>query len=559
MSQLQTLIWLKWSLFRNSLRSSKAVANRIATVLGMLAALTLALLVATGLGIAAYVLTSPGVGVTATHARRAAAAGLPTAEFVFFSILALNFLLWSTLPLSIGSSRQFDPGSLLLYPVSLGKLFALDFISEIASLQAVFAIPAILALGIGAGLAQKNLVGGILISLAAALFGMALSKWISISVGSLLRRKRTRGETILALMGLVAGLGGALFGQIAPVLLRHAESISWLRWTPPGAIAYALSHGLRSGYTTSYTLALLAVIAYTSGLIAVAYWLSRRAILGGGKPRSLRVKSEVPDTGAYTGWEIPLLPPALSAVVEKELRYLIRNAQVRTLFLAPLILLVVRFMNRRRFGQPGSSAFGSAFFKYGEGLMSTMGVLYVFLILAGLFCNQFALEHSGMRTLILSPVDRKLVLLGKNIAISTLALVFSAGLLLINELVFRDLTVGALLFTALSFSIFVFLISAVGNSFSMRFPKRMKFGKRLNSSGVVGLLMIPLVFTLILPPLAATAAGYVSQSLLVEYVTLAVLAAFSLGLYLLLINSQGDSLQRRELEILEAVNDPGND
>lgn len=556
MSQLLTLIWLKWSLFRNSLRSSKAIANRIASVFGMLAALALSLLVALGLGAAAYFLTSPDTGVAGMQAHRAGATGLPAAEFIFFSILALCYLLWSTLPLSIGSNRQFDPGNLLLYPVSLRKLFALDLISEVASLHSVFAIPAILALGIGAGLAQKNLAGGLLIALLAAMFGIALSKWISISLGSLIRKRRTRGETLLALLGLIAALGGALFGQIAPVLFRHAKSISALRWTPPGAIAYALTHGLRTRNMPGYTLAVLAITGYTASLIAIAYWLSRRAILGGGRPSRVRVKPRVVDSGAYTGWEIPLLPPALSAVVEKELRYLMRNAQVRTLTLAPLILLVVRFANRRRFGQ--TSTFATGFSKYSEGLMATVGVLYVFLILGGLFCNQFALEHAGMRTLILAPVDRRILLLGKNIAMSTLALAYAGGLLLVNELVFRDLTLNALLYTGISFSIFVSLMSVVGNSLSLRFPKRMKFGKRLNASGVAGLVMLPTVCALTLAPLAATAVGYVWQSLLLEYVTLASLAALSIGFYLFLIDSQGDSLQRRELEILEAVNDPGN-
>ena len=71
--------------------------------------------------------------------------------------------------------------------------------------------------------------------------------------------------------------------------------------------------------------------------------------------------------------------------------------------------------------------------------------------------------------------------------------------------------------------------------------------------------MIPTILALTLAPLAATAAGYVAQSLLIEYVTLAVLAALSITFYLFVIDSQGDTLQRRELEILEAVNDPGND
>jgi hypothetical protein len=560
MRQLTTLIWLKWTLFRNSLRSSKAVVNRIATVLAMLIALGLALLVALGLGVAAYALTSPEVGLHNFQPRtRAGDPVIPSAEFIFFSILALCYLLWSTLPLSIGSSRQFDPGNLLLYPISLRKLFALDFVSEIAGLQSVFAIPAIIAIGAGAGLAQGKLAGGILIALVACTFGIALSKWISISVGSLIRKKRTRGETLLALIGVIAGLGGALFGQIAPVLFRHADSISTLRWTPPGALAYALTLGLHDGHAMGFALALAAVSAYTVILIAISYWLSRRAILGGGRRRRARPTSIKPAVENYTGWEIPMMSPGLSAIVEKDLRYVMRNAQVRMMTLMPLILIVVRIMNRRRFDQAGSSSstFATEFFKYGQGLMATGGMLYVFLILAGLFCNQFAFERGGMRMMILSPVDRKTILLGKNIAISTVALIFSAGLLTVNELVFGDITLGALLFAVLSFLTFVPLMSVMGNWLSVRFPKRMKFGKRLNVSGVVGLLLIPMIVVLALPPLAATAAGYVAQSLLIEYATLAVLAVLAIGFYLLLLNTQGESLRQRELEILEAVNDPG--
>jgi len=63
MSQLATLIWLKWALFRNSMRKSKAAINRLASALTMLAALSLSLLIAVGLGVAAYALTAPGVGL----------------------------------------------------------------------------------------------------------------------------------------------------------------------------------------------------------------------------------------------------------------------------------------------------------------------------------------------------------------------------------------------------------------------------------------------------------------------------------------------------------------
>src|SRR5262245_12473422 len=112
MSQLLTLLWLKWTLFRNSMRSSKSLVNQLATVVGMLAALALALVVATGLGAAAYFVTSPTAGEVFRHSVSTAArqsptvepATLPKAEFIFFSILAFLYLMWATVPLSIGSS-----------------------------------------------------------------------------------------------------------------------------------------------------------------------------------------------------------------------------------------------------------------------------------------------------------------------------------------------------------------------------------------------------------------------------------------------------------------------
>ena len=103
------------------------------------------------------------------------------------------------------------------------------------------------------------------------------------------------------------------------------------------------------------------------------------------------------------------------------------------------------------------------------------------------------------------------------------------------------------------------MIAVVGNAISIRFPKRMKFGKRMNVSGAAGLLLIPIIILLSLPPLAAAAAGYIAQSWLVEYATLALLAVIAVGTYLLVIGSQGEALQRREVEILEAVSEPSDE
>ena len=562
MNHLLTLIWLKWTLFRNSLRSTKAVVNSIATVLGMLLALAFALLIAFGLGAAAYALSSPEIMTHITQRNpRSAVESLPSAQFIFFSILSFLYLMWATLPLSVGSNRQFEPGRLLMYPISLRKLFALDFVSETVNFQSIFAIPAIIALGIGAGLGTGMLAWSLIVCFFAAVFGLALSKWLAISVGSMMRRKRGRAESLIALLGVALGLGGAVIGQVAPALFKYAESFRGLRWTPSGAVAVALTTGLAEGGGADYFLALATLAGYSIILVWAAFWVARRAALGlGGSRRDAKRRVETANA-SYAGWQISGLSGELTAVIEKELRYVLRNAQARLMVLMPLILIVLRVVNTNRFGSEAPSSkvpFGSELLIYGEGLIATGGVLYVFLILTGISCNLFAFEENGMRALILSPVPRAKILAGKNIAVTLMAFLFSCALLVVNQIIFRDLTVRALLFAALSFIVFAGLMAIIGNGLSIRFPKRMKFGKRMNVSGATGLLLIPIIILLALPPLGATAAGFIAQSWLVEYATLALFAVLAVGAYLLLIGTQGEALQRREVDILEAIREPSD-
>jgi hypothetical protein len=556
MSQLLTLIWLKWRLLRNSLRSSKAVVNRVASILGMLIALFLALIVAAILVFAAYGLSQPdalGNAFRRTATRDVSASA--SAEFIFFSMFGLIYLMWATVPLSIGGSKQFDAGKLLMYPITLRKLFAVDFLSELTTLHSVFAIPAVIAICVGVAFGTGHTTAALLVAFPAILFGVALSKWLSTTIGLLLRRKRARGETLVALIGAVAGLGAAVLGQIAPVLFKHAESFRSLRWTPPGAAAYLLVGPANDAL--GYALAFITLSAYGVALIIATYLIARRAALGMEGRRRQKAAVVAETTTGYSGWQLPLFSTELSAVVEKEVRYAMRNAQVRMMALMPLVLLVVRVMNRQKWW--GNATPSGGFITYGSGLLATGGVLYVFLILAGLSCNHFAFEEGGMRTLILSPVDRRKILLGKNIAITLLALIFATILLTLNTIVFRDFDASTLLFVGLSFVSFAALSAMMGNWLSIRFPKRMRFGKRLNVSGVAGLLLIPMVIVLGTPPVLATLVGLFMSSLLYEHLALFVFAVLSIGLYLLMLNFQGRSLAKREIDILEAVREPSDE
>src|ERR1044072_5278176 len=339
------------------------------------------------------------------------------------------YLMWATLPLSLGGSKQFDAGKLLMYPITLRKLFAVDLISEFTTLHSVFLVPAVLALCIGAGLGSGNLPTSLIAIVPGILFGVALSKLLSTIIGSILRRKRSRGETIIALIGAIAGLGMAAVSQVAPILFKHAESFRSLRWTPPGAAAFLLMADVTTD-PLPYAVAFVTLSAYAIALLIATYWIARRAALGLERRQKQKTAARITGDVGYAGWQVPFLLPALSAVVEKEERYALRNAQVRMMALMPLIIIVIRMVNRQRFGTVGRGV-SSGFLTYGSGLLLIGGLVYVFLILAGLSSNQFAFVEGGMRTFILSPVDRRKILLGKNIVLILIALVFASALLIL--------------------------------------------------------------------------------------------------------------------------------
>ena len=124
----------------------------------MLVALVLSLIVALVLGVAAYALSQPealGDRVAPNRPSELFQAQPPpsSSSFPFSEFM---YLMWATVPLSIGGSKQFDAGKLLMYPITLRKLFAVDFISELTTLHSVFAVPAVLAICIGAGLGIRQ-------------------------------------------------------------------------------------------------------------------------------------------------------------------------------------------------------------------------------------------------------------------------------------------------------------------------------------------------------------------------------------------------------------------
>ncbi|HEY9401046.1 MAG TPA: hypothetical protein VIQ24_00030 [Pyrinomonadaceae bacterium] len=559
-AQLGALVWLKWRLFINAMRSKRGAANRAASALGTLAALVLSLMLSTGLGVGAYFIVRNRSGTRASRFAQDLSTGASVESlFLLFGMASMIYLVWATAPLSFGGGNEFDPGRLLLYPVSLRKLFALDLLSELTSLASIFAAPAIFALSLGAGLAHGRIAGALVVAVCATLFGMSLAKLLSTCLNVLMRMRRTRGEALLAVLGIVGALSGLALGQSDRLFAHFGHFPSALRLTPMGAMAAALAGG--AGLNSNYLLSLAVLLAYTLVALIATYKIARYALEGSGGGRRARdSRVEAGGTGAKAwGWRLPFGSEELSSVFEKELRYAMRNAQLRTMAAMPIIMtLSFKLIGSRRGGGfGGSNAPGAGFFAgvvpYMEGAGAALSVLYVFLITSALSANLFGYEAGGMRAYVLAPIARRTILAGKNLAGFAVSLVFAVAVVAVNALLYRDLTPRALLFTLLCFVFFAATTATVGNLFSLRFPRRLQFGKRMNASGMAGLLLLPVFLCISAAPALAVLGGYIAQSLLIEYVILAAFAAASVVVYLLSLTRQGRLLAERELDILEAV------
>ncbi len=551
-AQLGALVWLKWRVLRNSLRSRRGAANRAASAVGTLAAAALSLLFAAGMGAAGYWLARATDPAHAVAARGDAVQPM----LLLFGLLSIMFLMWALVPLSLGGGTGFDPGPLLLYPISLRQLFLVDLLSELSSLSTLFAAPSLLAVGLGAGLARGRVAQSLAAAAVAACFGAALAKLVSTAVASLMRARRARGEMLLAALGIVGAFSGLLVSQGFELIRGADEFPAALGWTPPGALVAALTAPSRPGASPGdYLLAVATLGVYAAAAVGLTYVVATRALRssgGAGKRRGGDREGGVAAAArAAVGWRVPLLSTQLATVFEKEMRYALRNAQLRVIVLMPVVMTVALSFGfgprRGGFGDMGAAA------PYFEGVRGGLGMFYVFIILSALAGNLFGFDGAGARSYVLSPVPRRTILLGKNLAVFCVAVVAAVAVGVTNRLIHGGAGWGALLFTALCFIHFAAFFTTVGNYTSVRFPRRLQFGRRMNASGVAGLLMIPTIVAAIAPPALAAVAGWLSGRVWIEYVILAAFATLSVAAYLLLIGAQGRELERRELDILEVV------
>ncbi len=525
--QLRAVAHLRWRLIVNSLRSVRGQLNLLSRVLGGLTVLA----IGGGGGTAMFFV---GSWATARDPRWLA---LP-----FWSI----FLFWQVFPvLATAFAQNLDASALLRFPMRYSAYFLVRVVYGTLDIATALGLFWLTGLFLGIISADLKLLPWAALAIGLfAVFNILLGRMVFAWIEHWLSRRRSR--EVLGFLFLMVMVGFQVFGsQIG----RHAHNLDPQKFQalarfipveqalPPGLAAYCVTNAaLGKNFTALLSWAMLAAFA------GMAAWLLHLRLYGqyrGENPaEGEKRKAAQEKTIARRGWKLPLVSGPVSAVFEKELRYLSRSGPMLFTMIMPLVVVFVLWGGKRGFlGQENAYALPA-------------GAAYCLLVMTNMIYNSFGGDGGGIQFFLFAPVSFRQIVIAKNLAhmsvVVTEVFLLWLGVRVIYgspPLVILALTAAWYLFAApINFS--------AGDLLSLYSPKRVDYATfgRQRASGAT-------VFASLGVQFAMTGIGVGVIVLALHFATLwaAVLAFLALSLptvagYLLLLSRiDRIALKRREV------------
>ncbi len=564
--QLKTVLWLRWRLTRNQWARSGGLGAVIAVIAGLGA------FVMGGLCFAGALLGAAlGLGDVSPKIIMAIWFGV-TVGFLFFWMIGLLT--------ELQRSETIDLQRLMHLPVALGQMFVVNYLVSHFALSIIVAVPIMLGLGLGLAFARgPEMV--LLVPLALSMVFMitawtyCLRGWLATLMNNP-RRRRTviMGITftfILLSQGpnlyfnvlhrddFHPGRQSAAEQEKLNQLLAARKFIPPL-WVPLGAQGLAEGHVLPALLGTLGCLGIGALGLRRAYRSTVSFYYGET---GGKTPARIKPAATAtaivaPAKGGsrFLELHLPAVPEQAAALALATFRSMLRAPEVKIAFGSSFLVTVI---------------FGVMFFlrspphfpDTAKPFMATGSIVFSMFMLVRFFVNQFGFDRDGFRALILSPADRRLILLGKNLAGLPASALF--GILLLTLTAVR-LQLSLLDVTATLFQLAALLLIAGlgGNLLSILVPYRIQPGsmKPTKMPGLAMLMMFlcQLLFPAVMapvfvPPLAGwlwRLAGW-PDAVPVNLIFSVLLAAMAALAYRQTLGPLGRLLQRRETKILGVV------
>jgi ABC-2 type transport system permease protein len=454
---LSALIELRLRLFWRRLVGRGGVAETVGTAVGF------AMVIPASLGFAAIAAygcyRGARGGVTGFHASMALA------------LFAL-WQLWTVLALTVDEGGTFDLRRLLPFPIRPSTVYFYGLLTGFAGDPIAWAmIIPIGAAWVGAAVGRPGVwvigLGLAFIAFVAATIGFIALLAELLARLSHSRRGRELAMAALVLLIMVGLVAGSLLGDsrgLASALRRSLPVVQTVRWAalPPTLAAEASRQFFRGHLLSGMGWTLL-----LAGAGTLFGWLAYRLALSSALSGGASSAAEPGEKGE--GWRLPGLTDRFAALLEKEVKYLLRHPLARlSLVLLPAVAAFVAWKLAAFVPEEAGEVVRA---------LPLFGIsLYTHLVHQPFWLNGFGWERGGCRLYFTAPVSPRSVLLAKNLAL----LGFSFGVYLfslaIYTLVGGMAPAWALLAAPVLHLALAPMLYGVGNLLSVLHPKSVPFG-----------------------------------------------------------------------------------
>jgi len=570
-NQLRTVLWLRWRLTRNQWARSGGLGAVIAMV---------AVFSSLVLGAVCFVGALGGAVLGLANVP-------PAVIMAIWCGITVAFLFFWTIGLlaELQRSETIDLQRLMHLPVALGQMFAINYLVSHFTLSIAVAVPAMLGLAIGLGISRGPQML-LLIPLALGMVFMVtawtycLRGWLA-TLMSNPRRRRTVIMTITFVFILISqgpNLYFNVFQNRAGPSAGHGESrnahqqemfnelLAAQDFLPPLWVAVG-ARGLAEGNAWPAWWGLLGCLglgllglrrAYRSTVRFYTGQTGGRAAVRTGVANRPSLLPATAERGSrrFLELELPAVPEQAAALALATFRSMLRAPEVKMAWATSFLMSLIAGASFLLRAPPTMSETAKPF-------IATAVVLFSVFMMVQFLVNQFGFDRDGFRSLMFSPVDRRLVLLGKNLACLPAGAGF--GTLLLMFVSFW-LHAGLLTFLAGLFQLAAVLLigSLAGNLLSILVPYRIQAGS-LKPTKMPGVAMLVLMFCQLFFPIALSpvflpaAAGWAWQcagwpdQVPVNLLLSMLLAAVAAVIYWQSLDPLGRLLYRRETKILAVV------
>jgi ABC-2 type transport system permease protein len=355
----------------------------------------------------------------------------PANSEVLYLVLTAVLLLWIVLPLlEFTANEGLDASKLILFPLTRAELMVSLLFSTLLDIPTIGLVLVLVAVIAGWAVSVPVAILACMTMLVFYIQVVGISQLVLALFMRVLQGRRFRDLSIIIIAVFTSScyliqqfvLGGTRILHLYDNL-QSASFSPYLQWLPSGLAARSITQAVQGNWGAS--IATLGLLLLTS-VFTLYLWqfvlqrsLSASEVGGSARVRNRRrQQTAVVAAGvqpASTSMWGRIIPPQVSALALKELKYFWRDPQLKAMMFQSVIyvaiFLVAPLLN------PSSSRFG------GNGYVLLITPLIVLLFMLTLSLNTLGLERQSLTTLFLFPVAPQRILWGKNLAVVTLGIV----------------------------------------------------------------------------------------------------------------------------------------